>query len=166
MERNDIQSVTFLNNTVIGGGTKYGTVTWKADVYIYATGARPNDADFSQRGLLNIIFLHSGYVTIYDNWSADIWNSLEFLVSVGNSNLVASLQLPQTESGAQDGDNYKYEIDYGEKMPMFKNNGNEAFDFDATFQQKFTRAASKQTGSSVKDTEFKILHTNVGHILL
>ncbi|KAJ8519423.1 hypothetical protein ONZ45_g3614 [Pleurotus djamor] len=153
------QTVTFFNDQPIGFATKYGKFTWTADVYIYATGARPDDPDFSQKGLLNIIFLHSGYVEVYDDFSADLWSGLDFSLMVKDSKLQPSLQFPETETGIKEDDNYKYEINYAERMPMFKNNGNETFNFDANFQHTFTRICSKQSGSRASDIKFGINNT-------
>lgn len=83
-------------------------MSWSADIYTYGTGGvDPKDADFAaQGGLLYIIMVHRANVEIYSNYSADVWNSMTFSISLENSNLTPISQMPSTGSESVAGDNY------------------------------------------------------------
>ncbi|KAL4264454.1 Transporter [Pleurotus pulmonarius] len=152
------RTYNFLNNHEMGVSRKFGRVTWNADVYTYAAGAvAPSDPNFaSQGGTIYTVMVHSGHVTIYDNFSADVWNRMYFQIYLSNSNLVPSVQLPYTGSESVSGDNYNYSIQYGQAMQMLKNQGNEAFLFNAKYQQDFSRVKAKQTSSTASLIQFGI----------
>ncbi|KAJ8519412.1 hypothetical protein ONZ45_g3610 [Pleurotus djamor] len=141
------QTITFFNGTQIGTSPKVGELVWKADVYTYAVGAKPSDPDFARNGQINVICVHYGFARFYDDFDPDVWTKLSFTLKPKTSGLQPTLQLPSTGSGTKDGDNYKYEIKFGQKMPMFNNGGNQSFTFDAAYEENFARIKATQYGN-------------------
>ncbi|KAF4596118.1 hypothetical protein EYR40_008197 [Pleurotus pulmonarius] len=168
------RTYNFLDNYEMGTSRKFGRVTWNADVYMYAAGAvAPSDPNFaSQGGTIYTVMVHSGLVTIYDNFSADVWKHMYFQIYPSESNLVPSLQLPYSGSENVVGDKYDCEdpvfvvaillmsskdsIRYGQGMQMLKNQGSEAFSFNAKYQQDISRVRAKQTSSTAGVVQFGI----------
>ncbi|KAJ8519413.1 hypothetical protein ONZ45_g3611 [Pleurotus djamor] len=159
------QTVNIFDGIQMGTSPKVCELVWKADVYTYATGAIPSDPDFARKGLIHVICVHHGFVRIYNDFDPDVWTKLEFSLKPATSGLQPTLQLPSTGSGTKDGDVYKYEIKFGEKMPMFNNGGNQTFTFDAAYEERFARINATQYGKVLDNCDFGIEPTGVSYLI-
>lgn len=122
------------------------TVTWRTEVYKYVTRLRPDDPNFEQKGgEIFIIMAHTGTSKMGKPFLRP-----EYLKAIRvPSSIIPMGQYPATDSGLQSGDNWSYNIDYTNTMPMFSNGGNNIFDFEASYKNDFIRSKFQQTGEEV-----------------
>ncbi|KAF4571680.1 hypothetical protein EYR36_009023 [Pleurotus pulmonarius] len=153
-----LRTYSLMNNQKMGASEKFGRVTWHIDAYTYASGAvSPADPDFASKGgMIYIVMIHRGSVTIDDDFDADVWDRMTFQISLRQSNLTPLLHLPSTGSETPSGDNNNYTINYGQEMQLLANQGNEAISFEAKYQEDFSRVLATQTGSTAGDIHFGI----------
>ncbi|KAF4594341.1 hypothetical protein EYR40_009144 [Pleurotus pulmonarius] len=150
--------VTIFNNEEIfhwieplgrGGGhkTKVGSITWRASIYTYVAGARP-DGDFEKHnGSILILIIHSGSVQM-----SGAFHPLEYTRRVtGPSSTTPKVQLPPSSSGNKRGSVWDYNISYHETLPMFKNSGNDTFNFEAKYGQDFSIEGAQQSSKELND---------------
>ncbi|KAF9492207.1 hypothetical protein BDN71DRAFT_1509676 [Pleurotus eryngii] len=129
-------------------GLHLETLTWRTDVYKYASGARPDKPDFRRNGgEIYIIMVHAG-----TGQAPDALPFFEFTKTVKvPSSIIPVKQYPASNSGTRSGSDYAYRIDYSNAMAMFKDGGNSSFHFDATYQEDFVRQKAEQTGLETTD---------------
>lgn len=138
----------FDNRQIWGTARQQETLTWRTDVYKYATGARPDEPNFREKGgEIYIIMVHSGTGHVLH-----LAPMTEYVESVkAPPSVMPVRQYPASHSGTQSGDNWSYSIQYSHTMPMFNNGGSSVFDFDASYQEDFIRYRSEQTGIETTD---------------
>ncbi|KAF4584602.1 hypothetical protein EYR40_004600 [Pleurotus pulmonarius] len=135
-----------------GGARNTEKLTWIVDLYKYVTGAKPTEEDFGQKGgEIYIVMVHRG---TGNNMDRARLHQFGYRVTVPSA-LNAIVHYPATGTGTQDGLNWDYTISFNQRMSMFNNGGNSAFDFNAEYQETFTRQYALQDGSvSTTGAEF------------
>ncbi|KAL4261931.1 DUF1769-domain-containing protein [Pleurotus pulmonarius] len=150
------ESVTIFNDEKISVGRLHlETVTWRTDVYKYATGARPDQPDFKKKGgEIYIIIVHTG-----TGRGPDVLPFFEFTRTVKvPSSITPMKQYPASDSGTPSGDDLAYKIDYSNAMAMFKDGGNSSFPFDAAYEEDYVRHQGEQTGVEITDgVQFEVI---------
>ncbi|KAF4599966.1 hypothetical protein EYR40_007072 [Pleurotus pulmonarius] len=132
---------------------KVGTVTWRANIHTYVIGAKPDDPDFEKHnGSILIVVVHSGSVQVVlkDDWS----KYLECTQTIKCPTPVApKVQLPPSNSGTQTrpGEPWHYNISFNETLPMFNNDGNGTFNFDAKYARDFSVKGGQQSETELAD---------------
>ncbi|KAL4259779.1 hypothetical protein AB1N83_009404 [Pleurotus pulmonarius] len=135
------------------GYRKVGTVTWRANIHTYVIGAKPDDPDFEKHnGSILIVVVHSGSVQVVlkDDWS----KYLECTQTIKCPTPVApKVQLPPSNSGTQTrpGEPWHYNISFNETLPMFNNDGNGTFNFDAKYARDFSVKGGQQSETELAD---------------
>ncbi|KAF9489345.1 hypothetical protein BDN71DRAFT_1512200 [Pleurotus eryngii] len=130
-------------------GTWVSTLNWRCDIYVFVSGAAPDDPRFREKGgVITVMIVHQGLLEMPPTQGTS--ERTDFVQKVLASTSLSSIkQFPTTNSAAQSGDNYQYTINYQESIPLFKNHGNEVFMFDAAYKDNSTLVKTKQTGSEV-----------------
>ncbi|KAF7436093.1 hypothetical protein PC9H_002919 [Pleurotus ostreatus] len=143
------QTINVFDNYQIQDGSRIlETLTWRTDVYKYVTRARPDDPNFKQNGgEIYIIMAHEGTCLM---GRPLILPAYLKTVKVPSS-IMPVRQFPANDSGIQSGDDWSYNIDYANTMPMFNQGGNNVFDFEASFKEDFVRSKCKQIGEETSD---------------
>ncbi|KAF4606042.1 hypothetical protein EYR38_000087 [Pleurotus pulmonarius] len=138
----------FKDEKISVGRLHLETVTWRTDVYKYATGARPDQPDFKKKGgEIYIIMVHAG-----TGRGPDVLPFFEFTRTVkAPSSMIPVKQYPASDSGTPSGSDLAYKIDYSNSMAMFKDGGNTSFSFDAAYQEDYIRHQGEQTGFEITD---------------
>ncbi|KAL0957902.1 hypothetical protein HGRIS_000083 [Hohenbuehelia grisea] len=135
------------------------TLTWDVQVYKYAVNGDPQDADFAKNGgQIYVIMVHSGTIECND-YDGQIGVRFEFEVAPHDEqrNVVPLHQFPTTGSGQKDDKNTLYEIDFKQTFQMINNGGSDAFSFNASYNETFTRVKTVQTGDkTATSVRFKI----------
>ncbi|KAG9220222.1 hypothetical protein CCMSSC00406_0009543 [Pleurotus cornucopiae] len=129
--------------------TWVSTLNWRCDIYVYISGAAPDDPRFREKGgVITVMVVHQGLLEMPPTQGTS--ERTDFVQKVLASTSLSSIkQFPATDSASQSGDNYQYTINYQESIPLFKNHGNEVFMFDAAYKDNSTLVKTKQTGSEV-----------------
>ncbi|KAG9222110.1 hypothetical protein CCMSSC00406_0009561 [Pleurotus cornucopiae] len=150
------ETITIFDNQQISvKGLLLETLTWRTDVYKYATGARPDKPDFKKNGgEIYIIMVHAG-----TGRAPDVLPFFELTKTVKvPSSIIPVKQYPASNSGTPSGSDLAYKIDYSNAMAMFKDGGNSSFPFDASYQEDFVRHQAEQTGLETTDgVEFGVV---------
>ncbi|KAF4571108.1 hypothetical protein EYR36_001622 [Pleurotus pulmonarius] len=141
------------------------TTTWNAEIYMYGTGAPVFVTDDAGASVVNpkfkedggeiiILLTHSGSITLADvqGHQIEYFNTVygprkpgdPFDISVG---VDVQGQYPETGNYVKDGSDYRYTISYERRMPMFKNNGHEVFDFSAQYKDIYTLSKAQQSAA-------------------
>ncbi|KDQ24835.1 hypothetical protein PLEOSDRAFT_1107762 [Pleurotus ostreatus PC15] len=146
------------------GKIKLGdTIRWNVEIYMYGTGAPVfvvgdtgasvvNPKFKEDGGEIIILITHSGTITLADvqGHQIEYFNTVygprkpgdTFDVSIG---VDVQGQYPETGNYVKEGSDYRYTISYEQKMPMFKNNGHEVFDFAAQYKDIYTLSKAQQS---------------------
>ncbi|KAF7973371.1 hypothetical protein HWV62_15459 [Athelia sp. TMB] len=106
------------------------TILWRADVYVYPTGAALTDPDgWKDSGYLQVVIVHSGH---YVPMSSSGPGPTSFTTTL----VGPYLQLPPKNTGVKHDDYITYTVDFSQSMSMYQQQ--DAINFDASFQQSFT----------------------------
>ncbi|KAF9492214.1 hypothetical protein BDN71DRAFT_1509681 [Pleurotus eryngii] len=109
---------------------------------------RPDDPNFKQNGgEISIFMVHGGTSETGALPKFKDSKKIKVLPSI-----IPMKQYPASNSGVQSGDDWSYNIDYTNVMPMFSNGGNAVFDFEASYKEDFVRSKFKQTGIEMNDS--------------
>ncbi|KAG9223575.1 hypothetical protein CCMSSC00406_0009689 [Pleurotus cornucopiae] len=119
-------------------------VNISVQAYSYASGANPNEEDFAAKGgVIHVILVLDGDMQVTSNLAVR-WDFVDLEIAAPDG-FRASLHQPAT--GRLEEDKWTYDINYEEVLPMFKNMGQEAFDFRAKFQDTYQRTKIEEKGS-------------------
>ncbi|KAJ8483134.1 hypothetical protein ONZ45_g14713 [Pleurotus djamor] len=109
---------------------------WGVTLYKYAVNAIPTDPDFqAKNGRIYIIMVHKGS---YERGAE--WTGLPLYVTLdkGEDTVLLDHIAPGTNEGVvQEDETIKYAIDYTIQLPMFNNQGNDTFVFEAKYQDEY-----------------------------
>ncbi|KAF4598715.1 hypothetical protein EYR38_007123 [Pleurotus pulmonarius] len=133
----------------VTGRGKVGSITWRANIYTYVLGARPDRPDFEKlNGSILIVIVHSGTVRIDlgSGWSLSCAQEVRCPTHV-----VPKVHLPPSNSGTHNGERWDYKIAFDESLPMFNNAGNGTFEFLARYERGFSVQSGKQVEEEVDD---------------
>ncbi|KDQ22189.1 hypothetical protein PLEOSDRAFT_1109307 [Pleurotus ostreatus PC15] len=114
-------------------GKSFASVSWRVDAHVYATESPPASSDYE--GIVYIIFVHSGTFVVPDSRDY-IREPTRFTVTpVDSKSVQAVAQEPQswTKYMGNNGTTYGSKIDFSQDLPMFKNEGDQGFTFDAAY---------------------------------
>ncbi|KAJ8519812.1 hypothetical protein ONZ45_g3320 [Pleurotus djamor] len=111
-------------------------VTWNVTMYKYAINALPTSENFrEENGAIYIVMVHRGSFG-----RAPAWTSLSASVRLDPNEDTVFLEeiSPADHTGRpQDDGSRSYSINFTHQMPMFRNQGTDAFVFDARYQNDF-----------------------------
>ncbi|KAJ8517791.1 hypothetical protein ONZ45_g5054 [Pleurotus djamor] len=139
-------------------------VTWGVTLYKYAVNASPTDPDFqAKNGRIYIVMVHRGSFSRAASWTMQM---LEVSLDKSEKTVILDTITPGQNSGvAQEDGSVKYSINYTQQMPMFKNQGNEVFVFEARYQNDYVLQVQQNGSTFPSEHEFgysKETDKNVG----
>ncbi|KAJ8486751.1 hypothetical protein ONZ45_g14569 [Pleurotus djamor] len=118
------QSFTLLNDKRFKTDAN---ITWKVDAYIYTVNAQPNEDFESNGGLVYVILAHRGFC--YQEAK-----EVSFYAKCPASKMELIKHFPDQDDHISTGSRRSYPIAFRQSMQMFKDNGNQGFSFDASYE--------------------------------
>lgn len=88
-------------------GTWVSTLNWRCDIYVYISGAAPDDPRFREKGgVITVMVVHQGLLEMPPTQGTS--ERTDFVQKVLASTSLSSIkQFPATDSASQSGDNYQ-----------------------------------------------------------
>ncbi len=88
-------------------GTWVATLNWRCDIYVYVSGAAPDDPRFREKGgVITVMVVHQGLLEFPPTQGTS--ERTDFVQKVLASTSLSSIkQFPATDSASQSGDNYQ-----------------------------------------------------------
>ncbi|KAJ8487009.1 hypothetical protein ONZ45_g14476 [Pleurotus djamor] len=133
------QDFTVFSNHQVNdtGSSHYVTIDWKFAAYVYATGARPDQANFaSSGGVMYFVLVHQGYI------NSTLFPDTQDVTLVIRPQLDAApdRQLPEYTR-----------IEYRQTLAMLKRDISDFQNFDAEYTLDFQLEKMEQSGRTYND---------------